>query len=106
GLTHTFPSPADVAGGDLDHLGLTGARADAVRRFAAGVESGALPLDGRAGLDELVDAVTTISGLGPWTAHYLALRCGEPDAFPMTDLGLRRSFRRLADANGGVDTPL
>ena len=32
-----------------------------------------------------------VPGLGPWTAHYLALRLGEPDAFPAADLGLRRA---------------
>jgi hypothetical protein len=31
-------------------------------------------------------------GLGPWTAHYLALRLGEPDACPTTDLALRRAL--------------
>ena len=31
-------------------------------------------------------------GLGPWTAQYLALRLGEPDAFPRSDLGIRRAL--------------
>ncbi len=39
-------------------------------------------------------------GLGPWTAHYLALRMGEPDAFPSSDLGLRRSLERLPGTDG------
>jgi AraC family transcriptional regulator of adaptative response / DNA-3-methyladenine glycosylase II len=36
-----------------------------------------------------------LRGLGPWTAHYLALRVGDPDAFPASDLGLRRSLEHL-----------
>jgi AraC family transcriptional regulator of adaptative response / DNA-3-methyladenine glycosylase II len=33
------------------------------------------------------------SGVGPWTAEYVAMRAlREPDAFPVTDLGLRRAL--------------
>ncbi len=49
-------------------------------------------LDRSVGLDELVASLTAIPGLGPWTAHYVALRLGEPDAFPATDLGVRRAL--------------
>ena len=49
-------------------------------------------LDGSVGLDELTRSLTAIAGLGPWTANTLALRVGEPDAFPATDLGLRRAL--------------
>jgi AraC family transcriptional regulator of adaptative response / DNA-3-methyladenine glycosylase II len=28
--------------------------------------------------------------VGPWTAHYLALRLGERDACPVTELGVQR----------------
>jgi len=33
--------------------------------------------------------LTSISGIGEWTAQYIAMRLGEPDAFPDTDLYLR-----------------
>ena len=36
-------------------------------------------------------------GLGPWTASDIALRLGEPDAFPVADLGLRRAGARAGD---------
>jgi AraC family transcriptional regulator of adaptative response / DNA-3-methyladenine glycosylase II len=37
-----------------------------------------------------------IPGMGPWTASYIAMRAlGEPDAFPASDLGLRRGFAAL-----------
>ena len=39
-------------------------------------------------------SLTAVPGLGPWTANYLALRLGEPDAFPAADLGLRRALAR------------
>jgi AraC family transcriptional regulator of adaptative response / DNA-3-methyladenine glycosylase II len=41
--------------------------------------------------------VVAVPGLGPWTANYLALRMGEADAFPSTDLGLRRALESLTN---------
>jgi AraC family transcriptional regulator of adaptative response / DNA-3-methyladenine glycosylase II len=40
-----------------------------------------------------VERLCAIPGVGPWTAHYVAMRAlGEPDAFPASDLGLRRAL--------------
>jgi AraC family transcriptional regulator of adaptative response / DNA-3-methyladenine glycosylase II len=91
-LTHTFPAPEVVATADLSGLGLTGTRATAVGAFAHAVADGSVRLDRSAGLDELVASLTAIPGLGPWTAHYVALRLGEPDAFPAADAGIRRAL--------------
>jgi AraC family transcriptional regulator of adaptative response / DNA-3-methyladenine glycosylase II len=100
GLTHTFPTARALAGGDLDGLGLTRARAAAIRAWARAVDAGAVALDRSVPLDRLVAAVVAVPGLGPWTANYLALRLGEPDAFPATDLGLVRAFARLGVGGG------
>jgi AraC family transcriptional regulator, regulatory protein of adaptative response / DNA-3-methyladenine glycosylase II len=95
GLTHVFP-PADVlAGADLVGTGLTNARIAAIHNFARAVAKGSIRLDRGMSLDEQVASVVAIPGLGPWTASYLALRMGEADAFPSTDLGLRRSLESL-----------
>jgi AraC family transcriptional regulator of adaptative response / DNA-3-methyladenine glycosylase II len=91
GLTHTFPTPATLATADLAGLGFPSARAEAIRAFAAAVADDRIRLDRSIGLDELVASITSVRGLGPWTAHYLALRLGEADAFPASDLGLRRA---------------
>jgi AraC family transcriptional regulator of adaptative response / DNA-3-methyladenine glycosylase II len=92
GLTHTFPSPTALAAADLDGLGLPGARQETIRAFARAVSEDAVRLDGSVGLDELIGSLTAIDGLGAWTANTLALRLGERDAFPATDLGLRRAL--------------
>jgi AraC family transcriptional regulator, regulatory protein of adaptative response / DNA-3-methyladenine glycosylase II len=92
GLAHTFPSASTLATADLSGLGLTGARQEAIRSFARAVTDDAIRLDGSVGLDELIASITAIDGLGLWTAHYLALRLGERDAFPIADLGLRRAL--------------
>ena len=105
GLTHVFPSATTLAVADLADLGLPRARQDTIRSFARAVSEEAIRLDGSVGLDELIASLTAIDGLGSWTANTLALRLGERDAFPATDLGLRRaldsrnpeSFARLAE---------
>jgi AraC family transcriptional regulator of adaptative response / DNA-3-methyladenine glycosylase II len=92
GLTHAFPSPGTLAGANLDGLGLTRARAEAIRSFARAVADDAIRLDRSVSLERLVGSITAIDGLGPWTANYVALRLGEPDAYPAGDLGLRRAL--------------
>lgn len=91
-LTHTFPPAQVLAEADLTGLGLPVARAGAIRAFARAVADDAIQLDRSASLERLIASVTAIDGLGPWTAHYLALRLGERDAYPATDLGLRRAL--------------
>jgi AraC family transcriptional regulator of adaptative response / DNA-3-methyladenine glycosylase II len=102
GLSHTFPTAATLATADLSGLGLTGARAAAVRGFARAVVDGSVRLDRSLDLDRLVASVTALDGLGAWTAQYLALRMGEPDAWPLTDLGLRRALARRARDRGAT----
>ena len=92
GLTHLFPAPSTLARADLTGLGLSAARATAVTAFARAVADSRLSLDRAARLDQLTTSIVAIRGLGPWTANYLAVRMGEPDAFPASDLGLRRAL--------------
>ena len=42
-------------------------------------------------------AFLALRGIGPWTADYVAMRCGDRDVLLETDLGVRRGFARLAD---------
>jgi AraC family transcriptional regulator of adaptative response / DNA-3-methyladenine glycosylase II len=94
GLTHTFPSPDALADADLGGLGLTRARAAAIRGFSRAVSEDVVRLDRSVSLDRLVASITAIDGLGPWTANYLALRLGERDACPTGDRGLQRALAR------------
>jgi AraC family transcriptional regulator, regulatory protein of adaptative response / DNA-3-methyladenine glycosylase II len=95
GLSRAFPTPSALADADLDGLGLTTTRVEAVRALARAVADGSLRLDRGEPFERFVDAVCSIRGLGPWSAHYLALRVGYPDAFPASDLGLRRSLEAI-----------
>jgi AraC family transcriptional regulator of adaptative response / DNA-3-methyladenine glycosylase II len=93
GLTHLFPSPETVAEADLDGLGLTRTRAEAIRGLAQAVVADRIRLDSSVSLAELVSSLTSVKGLGSWTAHYLALRLGEPDAFPTAGPGMPEAER-------------
>jgi AraC family transcriptional regulator of adaptative response / DNA-3-methyladenine glycosylase II len=98
GLTHLFPRPDTLADADVSRIGLPRARAATIRALAAAVCRRQLVLDAPQGLDDAIARLCTIPGLGSWTAHYIAMRAFvEPDAFPATDLGLRRA---LANGTG------
>jgi AraC family transcriptional regulator of adaptative response / DNA-3-methyladenine glycosylase II len=92
GLTHLFPSPEVLARADLSGLGLTGGRVQAVKSLAVACATGACELKPGSSLEDSVARLVTLPGIGEWTAHYAALRAlGEPDAFPASDLGLRKA---------------
>jgi AraC family transcriptional regulator of adaptative response / DNA-3-methyladenine glycosylase II len=103
GLTHAFPSATVLAEADLSRVGLPRTRQETIRLFARAVAGDAIRLDGSVPLGELVSSLTAIEGVGSWTANYLALRLGEPDAFPATDLWLRRV---LAEASPDPGPPV
>jgi AraC family transcriptional regulator of adaptative response / DNA-3-methyladenine glycosylase II len=95
GLWRTFPTAAKLAGADLGGLGLTAAREEALGSLARAVADGELSLTRAQPLPEFVSALTARPGIGPWSAHYLALRIGYLDAFPAEDLGLRRALEAI-----------
>ena len=45
----------------------------------------------------------SLPGVGPWTVAYVMMRTGDPDAFPGSDLGLRRAMERLGLEPGRSD---
>jgi AraC family transcriptional regulator of adaptative response / DNA-3-methyladenine glycosylase II len=93
GLTHLFPTPAALAAAEPADFGVPRARAEALRALARGVAAGELRLAAGASVDATVAELRRLPGFGPWTAQYVAMRaCGEPDAFPAGDLGVRRAL--------------
>jgi AraC family transcriptional regulator of adaptative response / DNA-3-methyladenine glycosylase II len=103
GLTHVFPRADRLAGADLAALGMPRARAAALSSLAAAVVADPLIFGPRRGLDEAIAQLRSLSGIGEWTAQYIAMReLREPDAFPTGDIGL---LRAMADAQGRRPTP-
>lgn len=92
GFERLFPPPAALRRGDFDGIGLTQARIDCLRHLAAAVDDGRLPMESvDLSLQEWLARAVALPGIGPWTAHYMALRVlHHPDAFPAGDLILRK----------------
>jgi AraC family transcriptional regulator of adaptative response / DNA-3-methyladenine glycosylase II len=95
-LNRLSPTPARVADarvGDLIGLGLVAARAECVKAVARAVSDRVVSFE--AGPEPLawIDRLMELPGIGPWTAHYIAMRgLRWPDAFPHSDLGLRKAL--------------
>jgi AraC family transcriptional regulator of adaptative response / DNA-3-methyladenine glycosylase II len=96
GLTHLWPDVDRLADVDPGTIAMPGSRQ---RTFAALVQALA---DGRVDLTPDTDrgaaraALADLNGIGPWTVELVALRgLGDPDAFPASDLGVRRAAERL-----------
>lgn len=86
-----FPAADALAEADLTTVGVTRQRAKSIRDLAQAVARGEVAFDGSLNPDEFERQITRISGIGSWTAQYIAMRLGEPDAFPAGDLHLRRA---------------
>jgi AraC family transcriptional regulator, regulatory protein of adaptative response / DNA-3-methyladenine glycosylase II len=92
GLAWTFPEAAVLEDAPLERIGLTRARASAIRALAAAVSSGELTFDAHDTSDGFVARLCELPGIGPWTARYIAMRAlNDPDAIPIGDLALRRA---------------
>jgi AraC family transcriptional regulator, regulatory protein of adaptative response / DNA-3-methyladenine glycosylase II len=103
-LTVLFPGPSDLADADLSGLGLTTRRQVTLRTLAAACAAGRLSLDPGADPEETAARLAELPGVGPWTVAYIMLRAaGDPDAFPGSDLGLRRAMARLGCEPGHAD---
>lgn len=101
-VTHAWPDAsrlADAKEEAIAAVGLTRARAHAVRSLARAVADGRLVLDRAADEDATREALFALPGIGPWTAQYIELRAlGRPDAFPAGDLGLRKALGGVSAA--------
>jgi AraC family transcriptional regulator of adaptative response / DNA-3-methyladenine glycosylase II len=99
-----FPGPADLADADLSGLGLTGGRQATLRALGAAVAGGTLELDHGADPQQTAARLAELPGIGPWTISYILMRAvGDPDAFPASDLGLRRALERLGGSTAQAD---
>jgi AraC family transcriptional regulator, regulatory protein of adaptative response / DNA-3-methyladenine glycosylase II len=91
GLTHSFSPPSILADASLGFM--PAARAGAIVGLAAAYAANPTLFERGADLDASVGNLCALPGIGPWTAHYIAMRAlREPDAFPAADIGLLRAM--------------
>lgn len=96
GLTHLFPAPAALV--DLEPGDLAGpaSRLRALRGLARALDDGTVDLGPGADWALARERLAGLPGIGPWTTEVIAMRSlGDPDAFPATDLGVRRALANL-----------
>jgi len=93
------PTPKQISKVSDDKLrlvGLSRAKAAALRDLAQKTLAGELPdLANVHGMhdDAIVERLTTVRGIGPWTVHMLLMfRLGRPDVMPVNDYGIRKGF--------------
>jgi AraC family transcriptional regulator, regulatory protein of adaptative response / DNA-3-methyladenine glycosylase II len=88
-------TPAAIQSASVDLLcqqGLVQARARTLQHLAKFALEGGFHFGPDAHHASVVARLVELPGIGPWTAHYIAMRALRyPDAFPAADLGLRRA---------------
>jgi AraC family transcriptional regulator, regulatory protein of adaptative response / DNA-3-methyladenine glycosylase II len=113
-LTNTFGEPVDVGDDTVTRLaisaerladasvsriksiGLPAARAQTLHLLARRVADDSLRFDPDGDVARFMRELEEIPGVGAWTAEYVAMRALHwPDAFPATDLVLRRNAGSL-----------
>jgi O-6-methylguanine DNA methyltransferase len=88
---YLFPTPLVLAKAELNMVKTTRVRRAAIRDFSRRVLKGALSLSDHQRPAALRKALLDTKGIGTWSAEYISLRAvGDTDAFPRTDLILKR----------------
>ena len=96
GVDRTFPSPATLAAATADDIGVLGIFSSRIKAILALARewpvlapmfaSGHSP-------QPLIQALDDLPGIGPWTAHYIAMRAlGFPDAWPPGDIAVDKAI--------------
>lgn len=93
------PVPANIDSVDdqaLRTAGLSAAKLAAIRDLTVKSASGIVPTLAQARRlpdDELIERLTRVRGIGPWTVHMLLIfRLGRPDVMPTGDFAIRLAF--------------
>ena len=96
GIELLYPTPESVAGADLAWFGAPASRKRSLQEVSRFLAENPDVLTRSLPLEEAVARLATLPGVGPWSAQYIALRgLGHPDAFPESDLVLRRSLHGI-----------
>ena len=98
-LTHAFPTPQDLLALDcpiedtLGPLGISASKSKTILTLAKALKEGELSFHFNSEPHMVTAKLLDISGIGPWTAQYLSMRClGWTDAFPYTDYGIKKAL--------------
>ncbi len=95
-LRYVYPDPAGIASltiNDIAQLGIISSRARSIIELARAVSNGKINFSAGSDIESTIKMLSELPGIGEWTAQYVAMRVwGWPDAFPHTDLGIRKAL--------------
>lgn len=93
----------EVDNQDLRKIGLSVRKIEYLKGLSEKVSSSSLILEIMNTLDnqEIIDQLTTVKGIGPWTAEmFLIFSLGREDVFSTRDGGLQRAIKKLYQIEG------
>jgi AraC family transcriptional regulator of adaptative response / DNA-3-methyladenine glycosylase II len=100
-LTHVFPTAKRLAKTHSLGLGMPKARQLSLQALAEAAAADPNLFRTFSNIEEAIARLSSIRGVGEWTAQYIALRAlREMDAFPASDIGLLRCAAKLDASNG------
>jgi AraC family transcriptional regulator of adaptative response / DNA-3-methyladenine glycosylase II len=98
-VSRGFPSPQRIADAPIEsiaELGIIRTRAGAIQALARAWPEWSQQLGSPRSPEPLIEQLCALPGIGPWTAHYIAMRAlGWPDAFPPKDVAVLKAMNRL-----------
>jgi DNA-3-methyladenine glycosylase II len=100
GGTVTAPAILATPPEVLRAAGLSGSKTTSLIDLATKTHDGTVPLAGIEALsdDEIVARLTTVRGIGRWTAEmFLLFELRRPDVWPVDDLGVRHGWSLIHD---------
>ena len=107
GLSRVFPTAVQLAQANPIGLGAPAQRLTTLRAVAEASVADPNLFRPLGSVDEAVERLKHIRGIGEWTAQYIALRAiREMDAFPATDVGLLRGAALLDQKTARSPTSL
>ena len=107
GIDKAFPAPATLANAPTEgiaELGIIRTRANAIIALAQAWPTLATSMQGQGSPESLIAKLCALPGIGPWTAHYIAMRAlGWPDAFPPHDVALLKAMKQRFNTDSQRD---
>ena len=98
-LDRLFPAPEAIAALEpqqIAELGIIRTRAGAIIAIGQAWPTVEACFAHHASADELIARLVALPGIGPWTAHYIAMRAlGWPDAFPPNDVAVLKAMKAM-----------
>ena len=89
-----FPTPVEIVEADLNRLKTTQSRKQALIEFCKAIISNRISLEPTQDVEAFKEKLLAIKGIGPWTAHYIALKAlRHADSLPSTDLILGKALK-------------